>query len=470
MKKKRRLIKKGGVEWFIILPEGSIIEVKKFPWEKYKDLKIFYLYESIGSRKVKEPPIHVKIMKKLELVDYEPCADAGNFRWLPKGKLIKNLLEKHISKIIQDYRAMEVETPIMYDFNHPQLSQYLKRFPARQYKLLSGKKKYFLRFAACFGQYLIMNDMKISYRNLPLRLFELTHYSFRREFTGELAGLRRLRTFTMPDMHTLCADVEEAKKEFYQQYLLCKKWMKDLELDHVMVIRTTEDFFEQNRDFIFSLVKDFGKPALFEKWKKKFFYFILKFEFNIIDSQKKAAALSTIQIDVENAKRFEIQYVDKEGRLKFPFLLHSSISGSIERNLYALLEQQARKLKKGEIPQLPFWLSPVQVRLIPVGDRYLPRCCEIADQLSEIRVEIDDRNERVSKKILQAETNWIPFIIVIGDKELKRNTISVRERKSSKLHEMEVKDLEKILKQLQNDRPFEPLNWSRFLSKQPKFI
>ena len=115
-------------------------------------------------------------------------------------------LETYVSERVRQYGGLQVETPLMYDYEHPKLSSYLNRFPARQYVLRSEKKDFFLRFAACFGQYMIQHDMQLSYRNLPCRMYELTHYSFRREQTGELAGLRRLRTFTMPDLHTLSAD------------------------------------------------------------------------------------------------------------------------------------------------------------------------------------------------------------------------------------------------------------------------
>ncbi len=455
-------------EWLIISPDGSIVKPSEFDWKGNDDLKVFYSYESSGSREVKEAPAHVKMMQQMELVDYEPAADSGNFRWLPKGHLIKRLMEQHASKIVKDYGGMQVETPIMYDLDHPQLSSYLKRFPARQYHLLSGDKKFFLRFAACFGQYLIMHDMWISHHHMPVRIYELTHYSFRREQVGELAGLRRLRGFTMPDMHSLCADNEQAKEEFYQQYLLCKKWMSDLELNHVMAIRVVDEFFQKNRDFVLDIVKDFGRPVLFEVWRERFFYFILKFEFNVIDGQTKAAALSTVQIDVENAERFDIHYVDNNDERQLPLLLHASISGSIDRNLYALLEQQARKASEGEVAKLPYWLCPVQVRLLPVADRHLPRCLEIASQL-HARVEVDDRKETVGRKIREAEINWVPFVVLIGDKELDSKMITVRERGVPGQKEALILDFSRNLDQLQEDKPYEPLCWPRLVSKQPRF-
>ena len=184
-------------------------------------------------------------MKEHELVDHEPGSDPGNLRWYPKGTMIKRLLEEHVTGILLNYGAMEVETPIMYDFAHPNLRKYLDRFPAKQYVVRSDEKEYFLRFAACFGQYLMGHDMTISYRQLPLRLYELTHYSFRREQSGELSGLKRLRTFTMPDMHTLCRDMDQARKEFLNQYKLAMGWMRDIGVEYQVAIRFIKDFYEQ---------------------------------------------------------------------------------------------------------------------------------------------------------------------------------------------------------------------------------
>ena len=111
-------------------------------------------------------------MKNLELVDYEEGSDPGNFRILPRGYIIKRLVEDHVNNMAANYGAMIVETPIMYSYEHPSLKKYLERFPARQYVVQSGKDNYFLRFAACFGQFLAMSDAIISYRQLPLKIFE----------------------------------------------------------------------------------------------------------------------------------------------------------------------------------------------------------------------------------------------------------------------------------------------------------
>jgi threonyl-tRNA synthetase len=154
------------------------------------------------------------------------------------------------------------------------------------------------------------------------------------------------------------------------------------------------------------LAKSFGKPMLVEMWAERFFYFRLKWDANFVDNQDKAAALSTDQIDVENAKRYEITYVDEKGEKQFPLILHCSPSGAIERCIYALLEKAYREQQKGKSPMLPLWLSPTQVRLIPLSDQFLEKVEEIATEieLQCIRVDVDDRAMTLQKRIREAET------------------------------------------------------------------
>src|SRR6266508_3518174 len=205
------------------------------------------------SREAREEPAHVRLMQELELVDYEPGSDPGNLRFYPKGRHIKALLEEIVSRRIREYGAMEVESPVMYDFEHPALKSYLDRFPARQYVLQTPNKKAFLRFSACFGQFLIAHDMVLSYKQLPLSLYELTRYSFRAEQRGELAGLRRLRAFTMPDCHALCADLGQAKEHLMVRFELAWKLLADVGFrmpeDFEVGMRVTREFLEENKEF-----------------------------------------------------------------------------------------------------------------------------------------------------------------------------------------------------------------------------
>jgi len=422
-------------------------------------------------------PPHVDLMRRLELVDYEPGSDPGNMRYYPKGRLIKSLLENYVLDRASEMGAMEVETPIMYDMDHPTLKKYLDRFPARQYQIDADKKRLFLRFAACFGQFLMGHDMTVSYKSMPLKMIEITRYSFRREQRGELVGIRRLRAFTMPDMHTLTKDMSQAAAEFRKQYEACISVLKDVGLDlndYEVAIRFTKDFYAENKEFIEDLVDIVGKPVLIEMWDERFFYFVLKFEFNFVDTLDKASALSTVQIDVENAERYDISYIDEAGEKKRPILLHCSPSGAIERVMYALLEKAARETDEGKLPMLQTWLSPTQVRIIPVAERHQARAFEIAANLT-LRCDVDDREETVGKKIRDAGREWIPYVAVIGDEELASGLLTVTVRadstpKAAAKTEMSVVDLRRRILAETNGMPWRRLPLPMKLSERPKFI
>ncbi len=463
--------------WKVLDLDGSLVDIDKFDFQGHDNLQKFANYEITKARAVDRVPPHVELMRRLELVDYEPGSDSGNMRYYPKGRLVKSLLENLVLEKATDMGAMEVETPIMYDMEHPTLKKYLDRFPARQYQIESDKRKLFLRFAACFGQFLMGHDMSISYKSMPLKMFEITRYSFRREQRGELVGIRRLRAFTMPDMHTLTRDMASATEEFRKQYLASISILKDVGLDledYEVAIRFTKEFYGENREFIEGLVDIVKKPVLIEMWDERFFYFVLKFEFNFVDTMDKASALSTVQIDVENAERYDITYIDEAGEKQRPILLHCSPSGAIERVMFALLEKAARLSEEGKLPMLQTWLSPTQIRVIPVAERHQARAFEIAGELG-FRTDVDDRDETVGKKIRDAGREWIPYVAVIGDEELESGQMTVTIRadstpKNAAKSKMTVEYLRKRVSTETAGKPWRRLAMSMKVSERPKFI
>ncbi len=461
--------------WYILTPEGTMTPMSEFNFSKHPKLEVLSKYESAKKRSVDEPPPHVALMKKLAIADYESASDSGNMRFFPNGRLIKSLIEQYVTKRVKDYGGYEVETPIMYDSHHPSMVSYFNRFPARQYNIDSEGKKLFLRFAACFGQFLMANEFQLSYKNLPYRLYELTRYSFRREQSGELVGLRRLRAFTMPDCHAFCKDMEQSIDEIKTRFDLSQSVLKELgieESDYEMAIRFTEDFYNENKKTVEELVKKHGKPVLVEMWKEKFFYFVLKWEFNFIDNLGKASALSTDQIDVENGNRYGIDFVDENNVKKNPIILHNSPSGAIERIIYALLEKAAFDSKQGRKPSLPLWLAPTQVRVIPLKDEFYDVCSTLSDKLSShnIRVDIDDRNDSIGKRIREAEKEWIRYILVIGEKEADSENLSIRDRQTGNVRELSFDDFIKEFQEQTKDKPFSGLNNPRNLSQRPQLM
>ncbi len=420
-------------KFYIFQIDGKLIPYQEFNYKNYPNLKFFMDYEVSGSRQVTEEPPHTKLMKRLEIANYEPRADPGHLRWYPKGELIRNILIKYLYDKVTGIGAMPIETPVMFGTDHPIIQEHLGKWAERQYLVKSGDKTLFLRFASDFGQFFLLSDQLISYRNLPLRIYELTKYSFRNELSGEVVGLRRLRAFTMPDLHTLCKDLDQAVEEFNNQFNLCCEVMKDIEIEYEIAFRVVKEFWDKRKDWILSLIKKIGKPALVEIFPKRAAYWIMKFEFNFVDYLGKAAALPTVQVDVDMARQYNINFIDENNEKQHPIILHCSPSGALERVVYAILEK-AFILQKREkkAPSLPLWLAPVQVRVVTISDNHLEYATNVVEEIEkhEIRVDLDDRSETVGKKIRESEMNWIPFTIVIGDQELQTKKLTVRIRET----------------------------------------
>ncbi len=418
-------------------------------------------------------PAHVDLMRAKELVDYEPRSDVGQHRWMPRGKLIRDLLADYVLARVLEYGGMPVETPVMYDLGDRAIAEHAAKFGERQYRFKSGNRDMMLRFAACFGMFSIMHDMHISPNTLPMKLYELSTYSFRHEQKGEVIGLRRLRAFTMPDMHTLCRDMDDALASFEEQVVIGWKSGEDLETPLVGIFRCTQDFFEQYEPWIKGLVAKSGAPMLVEVLSERTHYWIAKADLAAIDAQGRPIENPTVQIDVESADRFDIKYHTPEGVEIHPPILHCSPTGSIERVICALLENAAVQ----DIPSFPTWLAPTQIRVVPVAERHISFAEEVCGRLTAacIRADVDDRDESVGKKIRAAGMDWVPYVAVIGDAEVEtgRLTVTVRRLSEKRKPYREVMAEEELIQMVRVEtagKPFRPLYTPTCLSMSPRFI
>ena len=279
----------------------------------------------------------------------------------------------------------------------------------------------------------------------------------------------------MPDCHAFCKDMQQAIDEFRKRFDLSREVLSGLgieENDYEVGIRFTEDFYNENKELINEMVSKVGKPVLVEMWKEKFFYFVLKWEFNFVDNLGKASALSTDQIDVENAQRYNITFTNEKNEQQNPIILHNSPSGAVERVIYALLEKFAKQAKEGKRPQFPLWLAPTQVRLIPLKDDFLEFTSKLAEKLTEqnVRVDIDDRNDTINKRIRDAEKEWISYVLVIGEKEVNSPSLSVRDRATGDVRQLSIEDFIKEIKDATNGKPISKLNSAILLSQRPQIM
>jgi len=409
-------------------------------------------------------------MQQLELVDYEDASDSGHFRFYPKGTIIFDLLCDWAYEIaVKRFKAMKIETPLIYDWHQRDIREQGESFHERHYLvhvLYNKSKEWILRFAGDFGLFRMMKDAQISYKNLPIRIYELSK-SFRYERSGELVGLRRLRGFTMPDIHSFCRNLEEGWEEYQELYKRYDDLAKGTEIEYAIVFRAVEDFYYKHKEKIIEMLRYSGRPAFIELLSKMKHYWIIKHEFQGIDSVGGNCQLCSVQLDVVDAKRYGIEYTDKDGSKKGCIIVHSSI-GSIERWIYSILENALKK----DVPLLPLWLSPIQVRIIPVSERYLKYCIKVCEKLNKnnIRADVDDRDFTLNKKILEANKEWIPYTIIIGENEINEKMLSVRIRESNEIKKVKLENLIKEIKQKTRDKPKKELYLPILVSKRPIFF
>lgn len=451
-----------------ILDGDKIIDIDDFKFENDQLEKLVSYELGTGASDAGEPP-HVKLMREKELCDYESASDVGNLKWFPKGRLVRDLLADYVYNLVVDQGAMPIETPIFYDLDNEAINVHAAKFGERQYRT-DTKKNLMLRFACCFGAFRVMADPFITWKNLPAKLYELSTYSFRFEKKGEVVGLKRLRAFTMPDFHSFCADMNSTLEEFSKQTDMCIQTGVDLDVNYEIIFRATKDFYDENKGWMYSIGKKIGKPVLLEILPERKHYWSCKIDFAAIDYLGRPIENPTVQIDVESGKRFDITYLGEDGKEHYPTILHCSPTGSIERVICSLLEKTAIELDE-KAPMLPTWLSPIEVRIITVGEDHKDFANELYDKINaeNIRVDVDDRDESVGKKIRNAATEWIPYIFVVGDNEKESGVFSVTVRESGEKVDMTVDELIKEVLDKTKGMPYRGLPLPKDISTRINF-
>lgn len=451
-----------------ILDGDKIIDIDDFKFENDQLEKLVSYELGTGASDAGEPP-HVKLMREKELCDYESASDVGNLKWFPKGRLVRDLLADYVYNLVVDQGAMPIETPIFYDLDNEAINVHAAKFGERQYRT-DTKKNLMLRFACCFGAFRVMADPFITWKNLPAKLYELSTYSFRFEKKGEVVGLKRLRAFTMPDFHSFCADMNSTLEEFSKQTDMCIQTGVDLDVNYEIIFRATKDFYDENKEWMYSIGKKIGKPVLLEILPERKHYWSCKIDFAAIDYLGRPIENPTVQIDVESGKRFDITYLGEDGKEHYPTILHCSPTGSIERVICTLLEKTAIELDE-KAPMLPTWLSPIEVRIITVGEDHKDFANELYDKINaeNIRVDVDDRDESVGKKIRNAATEWIPYIFVVGDNEKESGVFSVTVRETGEKVDMTVDELIKEVLDKTKGMPYRGLPLPKDISTRINF-
>ena len=437
------------------------------------DFRALVEKEALGKegKYTNEMPKYIKHMNKFGM-EWEPMSDVGHMRYGPEGALIMELARDYANQVIRDVGipVYNVLGTNMFRLSEKPVKQHAELFGDRLYQLESDNEKFVLRYAACHQQFAMIKDWTISYKNLPFGAFEIAD-SYRYEQQGELVLGFRLRRMNMPDMHVFTKDMEEAKKVLLQIHKKIYSVMKELGRDYVSLYNTTSlDFIKNESKFMEDLLKVEKKPVLIAVYPPgKDYYWVLNMEYHIIDQMGRPREIGTVQIDVGNAKRFGIKYNNGENKEEYPVILHTAIIGTVERFIYTLFDTA---LKAGENKAtLPMWISPTQVRICPIKDSNATKANAVADMLEAkgIRVDVDDRAQTLQRKISDAERHWVPYLVIIGDKEEKSDQLSIRVRKTGTTEKILLEGLALRIKEEVGNKPFRSLPYPRNLLNRPIF-
>jgi len=405
-------------------------------------------------------------------LEWEPYSDVGHMRYGPEASLMFELVANYSWTVARslDIPVFEVRGTNMFDLSVKPVKEHAELFGGRLYQVDIDEKSYVLRYAACHQQFAMLKDWTISYRQIPFGTFEVAD-SYRLEQSGELLLCFRVRKLHMPDLHVFCRDVEDAKISAMKIHRKIYEEIGKLGRDYVSIYNTTKNFYEQNRAFFNELVSVEGKPVLLSFVPEGIYYWVINVEYTIVDDLGRPREIATFQIDVGNAKRFGIAYTDAKGSRQYPPIIHSALIGTVERYIFAVLDTAVKQEREGKVPSLPLWLTPVQVRIVPVSDSFTRRAHEILSEIEEasVRADLDDRPESISKRVRDAEVNWIPYIVVIGEKEMKTSLLNVRKRETGEQRTMSVRELVEEVTNRTKGYPKMSLKMPSLLSQRPVY-
>jgi len=330
------------------------------PQPQYALLKQFVANELSQGVASDTPPKHIAYMQRHELLDYCDASEKGHYKWYPKGVLVRRLILDYAARLAQQWGAFEMANPVVIRGDHNVVGELMGEFHERDYQVDGGRGVCYLRYASDPLGFPFMQNVRFSYKQSPLKVYEEAS-CFRNEQEGEVSGLKRVRNFTMTDMHAACANEEEGRREFEILCLRFADLMNDIIAGDRWVLgwEGTIDFYEQNRDWLLGLGKRMGVPAFFKLMPQMSHYYAMKNEYQSITEDLSNVQISTVQWDVKDGERFSIGFVDEGGdKHPCPVIVHASSFGSIERTLCAILENIAIDAGRAKPPMLPVWLSP----------------------------------------------------------------------------------------------------------------
>ena len=399
---------------------------------------------------------HRILGQKLDLFCFSDLVGGGLPLYTPKGVAIKEELQKEVERICRGYGFQKVSCPSLTKIDLFEISGHAKKFNDELFRVSSPNGHSFaLKPVQCPHHTQIYASKPRSYKDLPIKYME-SDKQYRAEKTGEVGGLTRVYAITVEDGHTFCTR-EQVKDEIKAMVNIIKEFYSSIGLwgNHWISLSTRgKDFSkyigekkdwdlcekilkEVSDEMNLGAIKCPGEAALYGP----------KLDFMFKDAIGKEVQIPTVQIDFATPKKFNLVYTDKDGKEKNPVMVHRAILGSYERFLALIIEHFAGAF--------PVWLSPVQVSIIPISEKHLEYANSIKQKLLEnnIRLEIRDEAETLGKKIRTVEMQKVPYLLILGDKEIQAEAVSVRQRSKGDLGQMPLdKFIQQIIEEIKNKK------------------
>jgi threonyl-tRNA synthetase len=425
-----------------------------FPNQKELDEYILLLEEA-------KKRDHRKIGKELELFTFSEKVGLGLPLWLPKGAMLRERLQQFLQKVQMDAGYLPVITPHIGNKNLYITSGHYEKYGKDSFQVIKTPQEgeeFMLKPMNCPHHCEIYKSAPRSYKDLPLRLSEFGTV-YRYEQHGELHGLTRVRGFTQDDAHLFCRP-DQVKDEFKKVIDIVLYVLDSLsfpEFTAQISLRDKEDrskyigsdenweiaeraIIEASAEKGLNTVTEYGEAAFYGP----------KLDFMVKDAIGRKWQLGTIQVDYNLPERFDLTYTGEDNGKHRPVMIHRAPFGSMERFVAVLIEHCAGKF--------PLWLTPTQAIVLPISDKYVSYAQEVKQQLQkqDIRVEVDERNEKIGKKIREAEVNKIPYMFVVGEKEMSEGKVAVRKQAKGDLGTKTVNEVLDLLREeIQSKRGFE---------------
>ena len=391
---------------------------------------------------------HRKLGKELGLFTIMDEGPGFPF-FLPRGMVLKNTLIDYWRQVHKRYGYVEISTPIMLNRSLWERSGHWDHYKNNMYTTVIDEEDFAVKPMNCPGGMLVYKNEPHSYRDLPLRVGELG-LVHRHELSGALHGLFRVRCFTQDDAHIFMTP-DQMKEEIKGVVRIFDEIYSTFGLTYQIELSTMpEDHMGEEKVWQFAeetlqaAIQEMGKDFILNPGDGAFYG--PKLDFHLADSLGRTWQCGTIQLDFQMPERFELEYVGEDGEKHRPVMIHRALLGSIERFIGVITEHFAGAF--------PTWLSPVQVKVLPITDRAAAYADQVAAQLDQAgyRVEVDHRNEKIGKKIREAQLEKIPYMLVVGDKEAESGQVAVRARSKGDLGAMDFAAFLAHLKQVVDEK------------------